>query len=74
MPHLKNTAKNEHLDATLRIQVLVEPEIQSYISSLKNRHRGYRMPLEKGRKLIDEAMATKTLTGVLYEAREQEAV
>lgn len=53
----------------LRIQSLAEPEISSYIASLKKRYQKYSMPVDEARKVIDKAMGSKTLIELLYEAR-----
>ena len=66
--------KTAQLADILRIRSLTEPEIQSYVSSLRARFQKYRMPLEEGRKVIDKAMGATTLTEVLYDTREREMV
>lgn len=53
-----------------RLQAMAEPEIRSYISSVKAQYRQYALPLEEGRKVIDAAMGEQTLTAVLYEMRQ----
>ena len=58
----------------VRIQNLAEPEIRAYVSSLKHRYGKDRMPLEKARSVIDDAMGHRTLTELLYETREQRTV
>ena len=71
MRHTKTTVPGDQLDTTIRVLALAEPEIQAYISSLKQHYSKYRLSLEAGRKVIDSAMKGTSLTGVLYEAREQ---
>ncbi len=56
-----------------RLQAMAEPEIRSYISSVKAEYQQYALPLEEGRKVIDAAMGEKTLTEVLYELRQEAA-
>ena len=71
MRHTKTTVPGDQLDTTIRVLALAEPEIQAYISSLKQHYSKYRLSLEAGRKVIDGAMKDASLTDVLYEAREQ---
>ena len=52
------------------MQAVIEPEIRTYISSLKQTYAKYHLSLEAGRKIIDDAMKNASLTAVLYEARE----
>ncbi len=54
----------------LHIQSVAEPEIASYIASLKKKFRRYAMPVEEARKVIDKAMGDKTLTDLLRETRQ----
>ncbi len=49
---------------------MAEPEIRSYIASVKAEYQKYPLSLEEGRKVIDEAMGEQTLTAVLYELRQ----
>ena len=49
---------------------MAEPEIRSYISSVKAQYQQYALPLAEGRKVIDAAMGEQTLTAVLYELRQ----
>ena len=65
---------NSQLPVLVRLQALSEPAVQAYISSLKERYSRYLMPVEDGRKLIDQAMGATSLTHVLYEAREEGSV
>ena len=53
----------------MRVQAL-DPEIDSYIAALKKKYQKYSMPLDEVRKLVDASMDEKTLTQLLYEARE----
>ena len=55
----------------LRIQYVGDPDIVSYIISLKKKYQKYAMPADEARKIIDKSMGSKTLTGLLYEARDQ---
>ncbi|MBI4331185.1 MAG: hypothetical protein HY673_07890 [Chloroflexi bacterium] len=55
----------------LRIQSITDPEIASYIESLKKKYKKYAMPADEARKVVDAAMGKKTLTELLYEARGQ---
>ena len=52
-----------------RLQAMAEPEIRSYISSVKAEYQQDPLSLEEGRKIIDEAMGEQTLTAILYELR-----
>ena len=70
MRHTKSVLPIDQIDTVVRMQAVVEPEIQTYISSLKQTYAKYRLSLEAGRKLIDDSMKTASLTAVLYEARE----
>lgn len=71
MRNSKTLSPKEQLDAVKRIQGLSEPEIRAYISSLKQGYAKYRLPLDAGRRVIDDAMKKTPLTDVLYESREQ---
>lgn len=71
MRNTKTMLPGEQLETTIRVLALAEPEIRAYISSLKQQYGKYRLSLEAGRKVIDDAMKTASLTAVLYEAREQ---
>ncbi len=51
---------------------MAEPEIRSYISSVKAECQQSPLSLEEGRKIIDEAMGEQTLTAVLYELRQED--
>lgn len=55
----------------LQLQSLAEPEVISYIASLKKKFHRYAMPNEDARRIIDKAMGTKTLTELLHETRQQ---
>lgn len=67
----RTVSRNGQLDTLIRLQSLTQPEIHAYISSLKQTYAKYEMPFAAGRKIIDDAMKTASLTQVLYEAREQ---
>ncbi len=71
MRNSKTLSPNEQLAAVKRVHGLSEPEIRTYISSLKQSYVKYRLPLDAGRTIIDDAMKTTSLTDVLYESREQ---
>lgn len=71
MGNSKTLPPNGQPDTITRVQCLAEAEIRVYISSLKQSYAKYRMPLDAGRKVIDDAMKTALLTNVLYESREQ---
>jgi hypothetical protein len=63
--------EGSQLSIALQLQSLMQPEIHSYISKLKARYNRYAMPLEEGRKLIDQAMGKTTLTELLYQMRQE---
>ena len=62
---------SRQLSLLLQIQSLMQPEIHSYISRLKARYQRYAMPLEEGRKVIDQAMGKAILSEVLYQMRQE---
>lgn len=66
--------KDKQLAVTLRLQALSDPEIQSYLSSVKAKYGKYLVSVEQGRKIIDQAMGKRSLTELLYASREQEPV
>jgi hypothetical protein len=70
MRNSKTLSANE-MQAAKQLQKLSDPEIRAYISSLQRDYAKYRQPLNAGRKIIDDAMKTASLTDVLYESREQ---
>ncbi len=53
----------------LRLQAIADPEIASYIASLKKKYRRYAMPIEEAQKVVDKAMGKTTLTELLNDAR-----
>lgn len=61
----------EQISLQLQIQSLTDPQIDSYVASLKRRFKRYAMPVEEARKVIDKAMGNRTLTELLYETRQQ---
>ena len=54
-----------------RLQDGSESEIRAYISALKQGIAKYARPFQAGRKVIDDAMKTASLTDLLNESREQ---
>ncbi|MBI2917798.1 MAG: hypothetical protein HYY01_07355 [Chloroflexi bacterium] len=71
MAHVKKVYQVSDPALVLRLQALAEPEVASYIASLKKRFNRYAMPIDEARKVVDSAMGTRTLTELLHEAREQ---
>lgn len=71
MSRNRSMLRQTQTSLALRLQALTQPEIHAYISSLKKGRQRYHMSLREGRKVIDEAMGTATLTGVLYESRDE---
>ncbi|MBI4287416.1 MAG: hypothetical protein HY671_03170 [Chloroflexi bacterium] len=55
----------------LRLQAPGDPEIASYIASLKKKYRRYAMSSDDAREVVDSAMGNRTLTEFLYDARDQ---
>lgn len=49
---------------------LPDPEIESYITSVKKKYQKHAMPLDEVRRLVDSQMGKRTLTEFLYDARE----
>ena len=71
MSRTRNAIGHTQVSLALRLQALTQPEIHAYVLSLKQGNERYQLPLREGRKAIDEAMGTATLTGVLYESRNE---
>lgn len=71
MSRNRSTLGHTQVSLALRLQALTQPEIHAYVSSLKKGHERYRRSLRDGRKVIDDAMGTAMLTGVLYESRDE---
>lgn len=68
-----NRARRASRQTSLRFQIqyLADPDIASYITSLKKKYQKYALPADEARKVIDKSMGSKTLTELLYEARGQ---
>lgn len=64
------TQERQHITTILRIQSATDPEIQDYISMLKEKYQKFAVPIEEGKSVIDRAMGTRTLSEILYESRE----
>lgn len=56
----------------LRLQGLSDPAISDYIARTRSRFGRYVLPIEEVRSILDKDMGEKTLTGVLYQMREEE--
>lgn len=57
--------------ALLKLQAALDPSIEAYVTGLKTKFKKYQMPVEQGRRLIDEAMGSRALTDLLYEVRQE---
>ena len=66
----KRGAYRETASLVLKLQSLMDPSIQTYVSDLRTKYRKYAMPVEEGRKVVDEAMGSASLTALLYEMRQ----
>ena len=67
----KSSDEGSQFFILLQTQSLMHPEIHSYILRLKARYKRYAMPLEEGRKIIDQAMGKATLTEILDRMRQE---
>ena len=74
MPRQRAARSTPQLPVLLRLQALSEPAVQTYVSALRERYRQYLVPIEQGRKLIDQAMGATPLTDILYQTREERSV
>lgn len=71
MPRQRVARSTPQLPVLLSLQALSEPAVQTYVSSLREHYRRYLVPIEQGRKLIDQAMGARPLTDTLYQIREE---
>ena len=71
MRNSKTISAEARSELVKRLQDGNESEIQAYISALKRDVAKYAQPLRDGRKIIDDAMKTASLTDLLRESREQ---
>lgn len=79
---MKKLAANSHkkslgeqtnpIPLLLRIQGLSDPAISEYIAKMRSRFGRYVLPAEEVRNILDKEMGDKTLTGVLFQMREEE--
>lgn len=69
MAYSRRRYARRHTTLRLRLQG-AEPEIESYIASLKKKYQKYAMPIEEVRRLVDSQMGKRTLTELLRAARE----
>ncbi len=69
MVHARKSYTERGPGLRLRLQS-AEPEIDSYIASLKKKYQRYAMPIDDLRRLVDTEMGKRTLTEFLAEARQ----
>ncbi len=57
----------------LKLQSLSDPSISEYVRELKAAYGKYALPARELRRIVDESMGAKTLTGILHQMREESA-
>src|SRR5262249_20981246 len=71
MRNSKTISSEARSQLVRRLQEGDEREIRAYVSTLRQSITKYAQPLDVGRKLIDDAMKSASLTDLLHEIREQ---
>jgi len=71
MQNPKTLSANEQSELIKRLRNGSQPEVQTYVASLKQRFGKHAQSVHAGRKVIDSAMNKRSLTDVLYQSREQ---
>lgn len=66
-----HAAQDDRTAGLHRLQALRDRAVEDYITKLRARYGKYARPAEEARRILDQAMGSRTLTEVLYKMREE---
>lgn len=71
MSGYKTSQRSSKATVHLGLQGMMDPAIKSYIEELRRRYGKYATSAREVREVLDKTMGDRTLTELLYEAREE---